>query len=170
MPSNLNHVAQLYGDYMQVFDNFRALMTDFSKVTGLSVDDMQDDALLFSSADGSELSFFHSQESGFVSVMVTAGLLPEADRPAIAEVLMRDNPALWIAYGATIGLNERGEACFLTGAPLEHLTGALLASMTQGLVELAASLNESLKSGTLKPERDERTGPSQGDLHEGLRL
>ncbi len=160
MPSNLNHVAQLYGDYMQVFDNFRALMTDFSKVTGLSVDDMQDDALLFSSADGSELSFFHSQESGFVSVMVTAGLLPEADRPAIAEVLMRDNPALWI----------RGEACFLTGAPLEHLTGALLASMTQGLVELAASLNESLKSGTLKPERDERTEPSQGDLHEGLRL
>jgi Tir chaperone protein (CesT) family len=170
MPSNLNHVAQRYGDYMQVFDNFRALMTDFSKVTGLSVDDMQDDALLFSSADGSELSFFHSQESGFVSVMVTAGLLPEADRPAIAEVLMRDNPALWIAYGATIGLNERGEACFLTGAPLEHLTGALLASMTQGLVELAASLNESLKSGTLKPERDERTEPSQGDLHEGLRL
>ena len=61
-----------------MFDNFRALMTDFSKVTGLPVADMEDDALLFSSPDGSELSFFHSQE--FVSVMVTAGLLPEGDR------------------------------------------------------------------------------------------
>ena len=46
---------------MQVFDNFRALMTDFSKVTGLPVADMEDDALLFSSPDGSELSFFHSR-------------------------------------------------------------------------------------------------------------
>jgi len=155
---------------MQVFDNFRALMTDFSKVTGLPVDDMDDDALLFSSPDGSELSFFHSPDSGFVSVMVTAGLLPEADRPALAEVLMRDNPALWIAYGATIGLNERGEVCLLTGAPLEHLTGALLASMTQGLAELAANLNESLKSGSLKPDRDEGTKSSQGDLGDRLRL
>ena len=42
--------------------------------------------------DGGRLSFFHSR-SGFVSVMVTAGLLPEGDRPAIAEMLMRDNPA-----------------------------------------------------------------------------
>jgi len=58
---NLNHLAQRYGDYMQVFDNFRALMTDFSKVTGLPLADLQDDALLFSSPDGSELSFFHSK-------------------------------------------------------------------------------------------------------------
>src|SRR5262245_22511742 len=155
---------------MQVFDNFRALMTDFSKVTGLPVDDMDDDALLFSSPDGSELSFFHSADSGFVSVMVTAGLLPEADRPALAEVLMRDNPTLWIAYGATIGLNERGEVCLLTGAPLEHLTGALLASMTQGLVDIAASLNESLKSGSLKPDKDEKAESSQVDLGDGIRL
>jgi hypothetical protein len=155
---------------MQVFDNFRALMTDFSKITGLPVADMEDDALLFSSPDGSELSFFHSRESGFVSVMVTAGLLPEGDRPAIAEMLMRDNLALWIAYGATIGLNERGEVCLLTGAPLERLSGALLASMTQGLVELAAKLDEILKSGSLKPDRDEGTEPSQGDLGDRLRL
>ena len=39
--------------------------------------------------------------------MVTAGLLPEGDRPAIAEMLMRDNPALWIASGAVIGLTEK---------------------------------------------------------------
>jgi Tir chaperone protein (CesT) family len=154
---------------MQVFDNFRALMTDFSKVTGLSVDDLEDDALLFSSPDGSELSFFHSQESDFVSVMVTAGLLPEGDRPAIAEVLMRDNPALWIAYGATIGLNERGEVCLLTGAPLERLTGAVLASMTQGLVELAAKLDESLKSGWLKSQAQGQDEPGQADLVDELR-
>ena len=77
MPPNLNLFAQRHGDYMQVFDNFRALMSDFSKVTGLPIDDLQDDALLFSSADGRDLSFFHSRDSGFVSVMVTAGLLPE---------------------------------------------------------------------------------------------
>jgi hypothetical protein len=155
---------------MQVFDNFRALMSDFSKVTGLPIDDLQDDALLFSSADGRDLSFFHSRDSDFVSVMVTAGLLPEGDRPALAEVLMRDNPALWIAYGATIGLNERGEVCVLTGAALEHLTGALLASMTQGLVELAAKLDDSLKSGWLKhlaPARDEAR---QADLVAEMRV
>ena len=137
---------------MQVFDNFRALMTDFSKFTGLPLADLQDDALLFTSRDGSELSFYHSRDSDFVSVMVTGGLLPEANRPALAVVLMRDNPALWIAYGATVGLNERGEVCVLTGAPLEHLTGALLASMTQGLVDLAAKLDESLKTGWLKSQ------------------
>jgi hypothetical protein len=154
---------------MQVFDNFRALMTDFSKITGLPVADMEDDALLFSSPDGSELSFFHSQESGFVSVMVTAGLLPEGDRPAIAEVLMRDNPALWISYGATIGLNERGEVCLLTGAPLERLSGALLSSMTQGLVELAAKLDESLKSGWLTSQAQGQEEPGEADLVGELR-
>ena len=154
---------------MQVFDNFRALMTDFSKVTGLPVADMEDDALLFSSPDGSELSFFHSQESGFVSVMVTAGLLPEGDRPAIAEMLMRDNPALWISYGATIGLNERGEVCLLTGAPLERLSGALLSSMTQGLVELAAKLDESLKSGWLTSQAQGQEEPGEADLVGELR-
>jgi Tir chaperone protein (CesT) family len=154
---------------MQVFDNFRALMTDFSKVTGLPVADMEDDALLFSSPDGSELSFFHSQESGFVSVMVTAGLLPEGDRPAIAEMLMRDNPALWIASGAVIGLTEKGEACLLSGAPLEHLSGALLASMTQGLVELAAKLEESLKSGVMKSSAQARDEPGQADLFGEMR-
>jgi Tir chaperone protein (CesT) family len=154
---------------MQVFDNFRALMTDFSKVTGLPVADMEDDALLFSSPDGSELSFFHSQESGFVSVMVTAGLLPEGDRPAIAEMLMRDNPALWIASGAVIGLTEKGEACLFSGAPLEHLSGALLASMTQGLVELAAKLEESLKSGVMKSGAQARDEPGQADLFGEMR-
>src|SRR5262245_22381609 len=154
---------------MQVFDNFRALMTDFSKVTGLSIEDLEDDALLFSSPDGSELSFFHSQESGFVSVMVTAGLLPDGDRSAIAEVLMRDNPALWIAYGATIGLNERGEVCLLTGAPLERLSGAVLASMTQGLVELAAKPDESLKSGWLSRQAQGQEEPGEADLVGELR-
>jgi hypothetical protein len=154
---------------MQVFDNFRALMADFSSVTGLSVDDMEDDALLFSSPDGGELSFLYSQESGFVSVMVTAGLLPEADRPAIAEILMRDNPALWIASGATIGLTEKGEACLLSGAPLEHLSGALLASMTQGLVDLAAKLEESLKSGFMKRGAEARDEPGQADLFGEMR-
>ena len=152
------------GDYMQAFDNFRALMTDFSRVTGLSVDDLQDDALLFSAPDGSELSFFYSQESECVTVMVTAGLLPEPDRPAIAEMLMRDNPGLWVACGATIGLNERGEACLLSGAPIEHLSGELLASMTQGLVDLAAKLDKSLKSGSLKSEAGRRAEPGQPDL------
>ena len=61
------------GDYMHPFDNFRALMMDFSRVTGLSIDDLQDDALLFSAPDGSELSFFYSEESACVTVMVTAG-------------------------------------------------------------------------------------------------
>lgn len=159
MPSNLNQMEQYDGDYMHPCDNFRALMMDFSRVTGLPTDDLQDDALLFASPDGSELSFFYSPESACVTVMVTAGLLPEADRAAIAEVLMRDNPGLWVACGATMGLTERGEACVLTGAPLEHLSGELLASMTQGLVELAAKLDQSLKAGLLKSEaehRDER--------------
>jgi len=119
---------------------------------------LQDDALLFSAPDGSELSFFYSEESECVTVMVTAGLLPEPDRPAIAEILMRDNPGLWVACGATIGLNERGEACLLSGAPLEHLSGALLASMTQGLVDLAAKLDKSLKSGLLKSGRQSEPG------------
>lgn len=157
-------MGQHSGDYMQAFDNFRALMTDFSRVTGLSVDDLQDDALLFSAPDGSELSFFYSQELECVTVMVTAGLLPEPDRPAIAEMLMRDNPGLWVACGATIGLNERGEACLLSGAPIEHLSGELLASMTQGLVDLAAKLDKSLKSGSLKSEAGRRAEPGQPDL------
>src|SRR5262245_30976800 len=152
------------GDHMQGSDNFAALMSDFSRVTGLPIDDLQDGVLVFSAADGSELSFFYSQESECVTVMVTAGLIPEADRPAIAEVLMGDNPGLWVACGATIGLNERGEACILTGAPIEHLTGSKLAAMTQGLVELAGNLEESLKSGALKPQKEE------ADLLEGLRV
>jgi hypothetical protein len=157
-------MGQRNGDYMQAFDNFRALMTDFSRVTGLSIEDLQDDALLFSAPDGSELSFFYSEESECVTVMVTAGLLPEPDRPAIAEILMRDNPGLWVACGATIGLNERGEACLLSGAPLEHLSGELLASMTQGLVDLAVKLDKSLKSGSLKSEAGRRAEPGQPDL------
>ena len=157
-------MGQRNGDYMQAFDNFRALMTDFSRVTGLSVEDLQDDALLFSAPDGSELSFFYSEELECVTVMVTAGLLPEPDRPAIAEILMRDNPGLWVACGATIGLNERGEACLLSGAPLEHLSGELLASMTQGLVDLAVKLDKSLKSGSLKSEAGRRAEPGQPDL------
>ena len=152
-------MGQRNGDYMQAFDNFRALMTDFSRVTGLSIEDLQDDALLFSAPDGSELSFFYSEELECVTVMVTAGLLPEPDRPAIAEILMRDNPGLWVACGATIGLNERGEACLLSGAPLEHLSGELLASMTQGLVDLAVKLDKSLKSGSLKSEAGRRAEP-----------
>ena len=120
--------------------------------------------MLFSAPDGSELSFFYSQESECVTVMVTAGLLPEPDRPAIAEMLMRDNPGLWVACGATIGLNERGEACLLSGAPIEHLSGELLASMTQGLVDLAAKLDKSLKSGSLKSEAGRRAEPGQPDL------
>jgi Tir chaperone protein (CesT) family len=148
---------------MEAFDNFRALMTDFSRVTGLPIDDLQDDALLFASPDGSELSFFYSQESECVTVMVTAGLLPEADRPAIAEVLMRDNPGLWVACGATVGLNERGEACLLSGAPIEHLSGPRLAAMTQGLVELATGLEQNLKSGALKTA----TQREEVDLREG---
>ena len=157
-------MGQRNGDYMQAFDNFRALMTDFSRVTGLSIEDLQDDALLFSAPDGSELSFFYSEESECVTVMVTAGLLPEPDRPAIAEMLMRDNPGLWVACGATIGLNERGEACLLSGAPIEHLSGELLASMTQGLVDLAVKLDKSLKSGSLKSEAGRRAEPGQPDL------
>jgi hypothetical protein len=157
-------MGQRNGDYMQAFDNFRALMTDFSRVTGLSIEDLQDDALLFSAPDGSELSFFYSEESECVTVMVTAGLLPEPDRPAIAEILMRDNPGLWVACGAAIGLNERGEACLLSGAPLEHLSGELLASMTQGLVDLAVKLDKSLKSGSLKSEAGRRAEPGQPDL------
>ena len=100
--------------------------------------------------------------------MVTAGLLPEGDRPAIAEMLMRDNPALWIASGAVIGLTEK-EACLLSGAPLEHLSGALLASMTQGLVELAAKLEESLKSGVMKSGAQARDEPGQADLFGEMR-
>jgi Tir chaperone protein (CesT) family len=169
MPSDLNLLAQRSGDYMEAFDNFRALMTDFSRVTGLSIDEMEDDALVFSSPDGSELSFFYSQESGYVAVMVTAGLLPEADRPAIAEILMRDNPALWIASGAAIGLTERGEACLLSGAPLEHLSGPLLASMTQGLVELATKLEESLKSGFMRSGAQARDESGQADLFAEIR-
>ena len=164
MSSIHNLMGQRNGDYMQAFDNFRALMTDFSRVTGLSIEDLQDDALLFSAPDGSELSFFYSEESECVTVMVTAGLLPEPDRPAIAEILMRDNPGLWVACGATIGLNERGEACLLSGAPLEHLSGELLASMTQGLVDLAVKLDKSLKSGSLKSEAGRRAEPGQPDL------
>jgi len=170
MPSNLNQMEQHDGDYMHPCDNFRALMMDFSRVTGLPTDDLQDDALLFASPDGSELSFFYSPESACVTVMVTAGLLPEADRAAIAEVLMRDNPGLWVACGATMGLTERGEACVLTGAPLEHLSGELLASMTQGLVELAAKLDQSLKAGLLKSEAEHRDERAQTDLFAEMRL
>ena len=69
-----------------------------------------------------------------------------------------------MACGATIGLNERGEACLLSGAPIEHLSGELLASMTQGLVDLAAKLDKSLKSGSLKSEAGRRAEPGQPDL------
>jgi hypothetical protein len=69
-----------------------------------------------------------------------------------------------------MGLNERGEACVLTGAPLEHLSGELLASMTQGLVELAAKLDQSLKAGLLKSEAEHRDERAQNDLFAEMRL
>ena len=131
-----NLMGQRNGDYMQAFDNFRALMTDFSRVTGLSIEDLQDDALLFSAPDGSELSFFSTGRSRRAStVMVIAGLLPPGPTGHRRDPI-RDNPGLRVACGATIGLNERGEAGLFSGRlSLEHLSGESLASMTQGLVD-----------------------------------